>query len=199
MDCSQVLGEAATATDPREGRPENVLPILRQLLDIPEDKWASLDGVRIATEVGSPRLTIAGGPRKSCGRPRCSSRLDMPAPGAEAVSAADLTPQLETYPITSADPQTALAVLQTVLAGQPDVRLVIDGQTGGLIAMARVLRSTPLSAPCWNSCSSKGSRSRSPAADADRSANGDRGDRQAFLRRQDYAPGQSMPTPQPGN
>ncbi len=41
------------------------------------------------------------------------------------------------YPVTSADPQAVLEVLQTLLVGMPDVRLAIDPKTGNLIAFAR--------------------------------------------------------------
>ena len=50
----------------------------------------------------------------------------------------DTTSQIEVYPITAADPQSVLGVLQTLLAGQPEVRLVIDPKTNNLIALARL-------------------------------------------------------------
>ncbi len=55
--------------------------------------------------------------------------------------------QVEVYPITSADPDSVLQVMQTLLAGQPDVRLKTDPKTGYLIALAhpsqhRTIRAT---------------------------------------------------------
>lgn len=47
------------------------------------------------------------------------------------------SPQLEVYPIVDADPNSAFQVLQTLLAGQPEVRLSLDPKTGNLIVLAR--------------------------------------------------------------
>lgn len=49
----------------------------------------------------------------------------------------DESPQLEVYSITGADPAAVLAVLQTLMANQPGVRLATDPQTGNLIALAK--------------------------------------------------------------
>jgi hypothetical protein len=46
-------------------------------------------------------------------------------------------PQLEVYTITDADPAAVLQVMQTLMAGLPDVRLASDAKTGNLIALAR--------------------------------------------------------------
>ncbi|MGA2796475.1 MAG: EF-hand domain-containing protein [Thermoguttaceae bacterium] len=45
--------------------------------------------------------------------------------------------QVEAYSITKADPQTTLKVMQTLLAGKPDVRMDIDPKTNHLIVLAR--------------------------------------------------------------
>lgn len=47
------------------------------------------------------------------------------------------SPQLEVYPIVDADPNTAIQVLQTLLAGQPELRMSLDPKTGNLIVQAR--------------------------------------------------------------
>ena len=44
--------------------------------------------------------------------------------------------RLRSHPTAPADPTRALEVLQTLLAGQPDIRLAIDPKTSGLIALA---------------------------------------------------------------
>jgi type II secretory pathway component GspD/PulD (secretin) len=46
-------------------------------------------------------------------------------------------PQFETYDVGSADPTTVFAVLQTLLAGIPDVRLQLDPRTNGILVRAR--------------------------------------------------------------
>ncbi len=124
--------------DLKFARTEDVLPILRQLLDIPEDKNAAADGsIRVAVEAGAGRLILSGQPEKVARAADIIRGLDVPAPGAEGASRLAGTPQLEVYPAGSIDAQAALAVLQTLLAGQPDVRLSIDSKTNSLIAMAR--------------------------------------------------------------
>jgi type II secretory pathway component GspD/PulD (secretin) len=50
------------------------------------------------------------------------------------------TPQLEVYAVTASDPQAVLSILQTLLAGLPDVRLALDPKSGNLIALARPLQ-----------------------------------------------------------
>ncbi len=51
--------------DLKYARAEDVLPILRQLLDIPADKTSSADGsIRIATEAGTGRLLVSGRPER---------------------------------------------------------------------------------------------------------------------------------------
>ena len=46
-------------------------------------------------------------------------------------------PQLLTHQIHTADPQEALAVMSTLLAGLPDVRMSLDTKTNKIIALAR--------------------------------------------------------------
>jgi type II secretory pathway component GspD/PulD (secretin) len=55
----------------------------------------------------------------------------------DLAAAATEQPQLRTHPIQVADPEGALAVLQTLLAGSPDVRLALDPKTNKVIALAR--------------------------------------------------------------
>jgi type II secretory pathway component GspD/PulD (secretin) len=47
-------------------------------------------------------------------------------------------PQIQVYPVSNADPATVLAVLQTLLAGQPDCRLTLDPKSNSIVAQARV-------------------------------------------------------------
>ncbi len=46
-------------------------------------------------------------------------------------------PSFKAYPIQVADPESVLKVLQTTLAGVPDVRLMVDTKSGFVLAMAR--------------------------------------------------------------
>ena len=118
-------------------RSEDVLPILRQMFDIPEDKTASADGsLRIAAEAGGERILLSGRPEKVAAAVDVLQGLDVPGLGGDAAGRVG-APQLEVYPVSGSDPQSVLGVIQTLLAGQPDVRLTVDVKTGSLIALAR--------------------------------------------------------------
>ncbi len=115
-----------------------MLPIVRQMLDIPEDKNISTDGsIRIALEAGGGRLFVSGQPEKVARAVDIIKGLDVPTPGVDAAGRLAGTPQIEVYPVPNADAQAAMSVLQTLLAGQPDVRLMVDPKTNNLVALAR--------------------------------------------------------------
>ena len=119
-------------------RSEDVLPIVRQMLEIPDDKNVSADGsIRIALEAGGGRLFVSGQPDKVARAVDIIKGLDVPVPGAEAINRVAGTPQLEIYPIPNADAEAALSVLKVIMAGQPDLRLMVDTKTNNLVALAR--------------------------------------------------------------
>jgi len=106
--------------------PQNVMDVLRQLLDIPADRNVSSDGsIRLALDATNQRLLISGKPDKSARAEEILKALDVPAAGTAAGTVLE-TPQLEVYPITGADSDSTLKVMQTLMAGQPDVRLRMD-------------------------------------------------------------------------
>jgi type II secretory pathway component GspD/PulD (secretin) len=119
--------------DLKSARAEEVLPILRQLLDIPEDKSIAVDGsIRVAQEGGSNRVLISGRPDKVARAIEIIAGLDKS--GASGLGG---SPQLEVYPLNGCDGASLLTVLQTVLVGQTDVKLSVDSKTNSLIALAR--------------------------------------------------------------
>ncbi|MCO6458491.1 MAG: hypothetical protein J5I93_24565 [Pirellulaceae bacterium] len=114
--------------------PDDVLTIARPLLGLGEEENIS-DDIQIAIDPFGGRLFVTGMEDKV-------KRLKELIPLVDRQSQVTATtaleqPQLETYPIRSADPEQVLAVLQTLLAGLPDTRLAIDPVSGKLIAMAR--------------------------------------------------------------
>lgn len=115
---------------------DQVLSIIRQMFQIPADQTATPDGnLRFAIDPSGTKILVTGTPDLL---DRFAEVLKALDPSAESPgSLLESTPQLEVYPITSADPQTVLQVLQTLLAGMPDVRLAIDPRTGALVAWAR--------------------------------------------------------------
>lgn len=132
-------GFGATILKPFElkhAEPAEALPVLRQLMDIPEGGNASLDGsIRIAVDAANKRFLASGKAEKLKRLEEILKFVDVPKTG--QTTTIDDTPQLEVYSITTADSQSVLAVLQTLLAGLPDVRLAIDAKTGNIIALAR--------------------------------------------------------------
>jgi len=116
-----------------------VLDAVRQLLDIPQDRLAPADGtLRLALDVPGNRLFAIG-------------KQDRLKQVAEIVAAMDIestlpatepsvleTPQFGIYPITQADPESVLKVMQTLLAGHAGVRLALDPKTTNLIVMANL-------------------------------------------------------------
>ena len=119
--------------------PEEVLPIVRKLCGIDEDEDAAEDGsLRLAVDPVGGRLLVTGQPERIAEVEEILKAVDLPGPGESgATPAAAEQPQLEVYAIHTADPQAVLAVMQTLMAGMPDVRLSIDPQTNNLIALAR--------------------------------------------------------------
>lgn len=116
---------------------DTVAAVVRQLLDIPTDSNSTRDGaLRLAVDTAGNKLLVRG---RADLVARVAEILDVvDAPGhAESGASVAESPQLEVYSITSADPQSVLQVMQTLLAGLPDVRLAIDPKTGNLIALAR--------------------------------------------------------------
>ena len=110
-------------------RPEEVLSILRQLLEIPDGKIAAADGsIRVAQEAGSDRLLVSGRPDKVARASEIIEKLECRPPATK--NRVMGSPQLEVYPLNGCDGTSVMAVLQTVLGGQSDVRLSVDSEDG---------------------------------------------------------------------
>ena len=90
---------------------------------------------KMAVDSGGRRLIVQGDPDKLRQLEDVLELIDVP--GADGGDGLMEVPQLEVYPVTGADPASVLAVLQTLLAGDPDARLSTDPQTGNLVALAR--------------------------------------------------------------
>ncbi len=117
--------------------PEEVLAIARPLLNIPEDANSN-DKIRIAMDPFSARLFASGERELIRQLEAIVPMVDREAQQGEGATIGVLEqPQLITYPITKADPDQALQILQTLLAGLPDVRLTVDPVTKKVVALAR--------------------------------------------------------------
>jgi type II secretory pathway component GspD/PulD (secretin) len=136
-DPQNILSGQIRTIELQQAPPETVLPILKQMLDIPDDKTATADGsLRLAVDPSGRRIIATGKPEKIARLEEIIKVIDVVKPGGPQVGI-QTTPQLVVYPITTADPPSVLSVLQTLLQGQPDTRLALDAKTNSLIALAR--------------------------------------------------------------
>ena len=118
--------------------PEEILPVLRQMLDIPDDKFAAPNGsIRISIDPSGTHLLASGKLEMITRVEETLKAIDVPGPEDKETGRVQESPQLEVYSVATADPEAVLQVMQTLLAGSPDARLAIDPKTGNLIAMAR--------------------------------------------------------------
>jgi type II secretory pathway component GspD/PulD (secretin) len=115
---------------------QGVLIFLRQMMGIAETSNQLPDGsFRFGVDALGNRLLFVGKPDQIAKAKEFIKWADVPQ-----VTSGDATPvevpQLEVYRIVGADPPSVLAVMQTLLANIPDVRLTIDPQTNNLVALA---------------------------------------------------------------
>ncbi len=113
---------------------DEVIEIARPLLGLEEESTRN-DDIQIATDNLGTRLFVTGRPDKIELLKDIVQRVDQ-AGGGESTTALEQA-QLLTYQIRAADPETVHAVLSTLLAGLPDVRLAVDKTNRKLIALAR--------------------------------------------------------------
>jgi len=117
---------------------EEVLVVVRQLLDFPEGANAAEDGsIHIGTNALGTKLFATGQREKITLVERIVQELDGNGAGLKSrpVKVVE-TSQVEVHEVSGADPSAVLRVLQTLLAAYPDVRLEMDPQTGNLVALA---------------------------------------------------------------
>ncbi len=113
---------------------QDAITVIKQLLGM-GDKTQTPDGtLRLALDAGGGKLLVSGKPDSVRRVEEIIKIVDVPGRTGAGI---DEVPQLEIYGITSADPGSVLQVLQTILAGQPDVRLTLDPKSGNLVALAR--------------------------------------------------------------
>jgi type II secretory pathway component GspD/PulD (secretin) len=122
---------------------DDAMPYLRQLLGIPSEAFSTPDNqLHIGKDVTGWKLLVHGTPERVARAEQVVRLIDVPD-AARGISGA---PQLEVYPITSADPQAVLQVLQTLLDGDTSVKLAVDPITGHLVAFARPAQQATITA-----------------------------------------------------
>ena len=115
--------------------PEEVLLIARPLLGLEDGKNVGTE-VSIAVDAMGTRLFATGSRDKIQILQDLVEKVDKKREMTAAAVAME-QPQLQSHQIQAADPQEALAVMQTLLAGLPDVRMSLDTKTNKIIALAR--------------------------------------------------------------
>ncbi len=118
-------------------RPSEFMLIARELVGIPAALNATPDGsLRIAVDELGMRILATGKSEKIEKINKLKVLLDVAAGG--TLEGAPLEqPQLVIYSVENADPVSVLQILQTLLAGLPDVRLTLDPKSGNLVAHCR--------------------------------------------------------------
>ncbi len=120
----------------RNSTAQHALDQIKLLLNIPTTGSATSDGsLRIVVDATGRNILASGKADAIAKLEQILSVVDGDTPGSTG-GAVVLRPQLEVYSLAGADPATVLQVLQTLLAGIPNVRLATEPATGSLIAWA---------------------------------------------------------------
>jgi type II secretory pathway component GspD/PulD (secretin) len=115
---------------------EDILAVARTMLSMGEEDF-STEGLNFAVDTLGTRIFATGEQEKLDILQDLVTRLDVdPLAGVQGTEPLE-QPQLQTHPISVADPDTTFQVLQTMLAGLPDIRLALDPTTNKVIAFAR--------------------------------------------------------------
>ena len=113
----------------KHARPEEVLSILRQLLEIPEDKNAAADGsIRIVQETGSDRLLVSGRPDKVARASEIIEKLDTPASGGEGTGRRS---HVRTLPMSEESARAALLRIEQVWPSMRPNKIHVIGPPAG--------------------------------------------------------------------
>lgn len=116
---------------------EEIMEIARPLLEL-EAGMNSNDQIRISVSIYGDQLFATGDPSKLDLLSSIVMRADTAPPGSEEGDDVELAAAvLKTHLIEVADLQSVYDVLQTLLAGQPEVRLAIDENRQAIVALAR--------------------------------------------------------------
>lgn len=130
------FGSDVTVVETQNLMAEEILAVVRQLLGMEAGSNTATDGsIRLATDTLGTKIFITGKKDAVEKVQKLITQVDVPGGGLGSSPADQL--QLEVYPLGTLEPATTLQVMQTLLAGNPDVRLAIDENTGNLIALAR--------------------------------------------------------------
>lgn len=114
---------------------DDALTIIKRLLGIPEDLFTNADGTIVITPVLVNESILVKAPPESVKVVEdVLGKIDVE--GATAADTVVEDAKLEIYTISGPDPNTAMAVMQSMFAGIPGVRLALDPSTGNIVMLA---------------------------------------------------------------
>ncbi len=109
------------------------LPTVRQMLGIPAEAFSTPDGsVQITKSANGEKMLFRGTAQQAARLAEILRLIDVP----EAARGVNGAPQLEVYSVTTADPETVVKMLQTLLRNDPSVVLTADKEAGNVVAFA---------------------------------------------------------------
>jgi type II secretory pathway component GspD/PulD (secretin) len=112
---------------------ETAMPTIRQMLGIPAEAFSTPDGsVQITKSATGNKMLFRGNGQQASRLAEILRLVDVP----EAAQGVNGAPQLEVYAVTTADPETVVKVLQTLMRGDPNVVLTADKDAGHVVAFA---------------------------------------------------------------
>ncbi|PQO42495.1 hypothetical protein C5Y93_29665 [Blastopirellula marina] len=130
------FGNEVTVVETKSLMAEEILTVVRQLLGFEEGSNTAEDGsLRIATDTLGTKIFLTGKKSSVEKAEKLIAQVDVPGGGLGTSPQDQL--QLDTYALGSLNPETTLQVMQTLLAGNPDVRVTTDMNTGTLIVLGR--------------------------------------------------------------
>ena len=139
VEAPEEVGSASITKLPLEHiSPDEALLVIRQIMGLEEDGFSSEDGtLMLSIDALGTKLIAKATPDTLAEIRDVLKLIDVPVEIGTEEAGISAAPQLNVYAVSNADPDAVLQVMQTLLAGLPDVRLSIDPQTSNLIALAR--------------------------------------------------------------
>lgn len=118
--------------------PEDAMLTIRQIYQIPEETYATEDGeLRFSVDPTGRQLIVRGKADKTASVRDLLKLIDVPIEGDTGEVVVLKDPEFRSYAIRNSEPAIVLKVMQTMLAGQTEVRLDISEETSMLFALAR--------------------------------------------------------------
>ncbi len=116
---------------------EDVLTVARPLLGLPTDENTN-EQINISVDTYGSRLFAKGSDEAIASLSELIPLLDIDPKKTDEPDTEDIgDPDVKTYLIQAADPEAVFQVLQTLLAGLPDVRMTLDRINNKVIVLGR--------------------------------------------------------------